>query len=117
MLGAFLLSDEITLVKPETELKDVKDVSSEILNKLELLGSKNSTEDLVRQFDYVENAELEDGFRSASRELANELSSFIKEPNQLDDLIRQLNDFAPEKEALSAQNTCLGNIYPNISMQ
>jgi len=92
LLGAFLLSDEITLVKPETELKDVKDVSSEILKKLEPLGSKNSTEDLVRQFDYVENAELEEEFRSASRELAKGLSSFINKPDQLNNLIRQIKE-------------------------
>ena len=69
LLGAFVLSDEITLTDPETELKRVRKKSNKIKKNLENVLKYDTYNDSFRTFDYRER-NLEEGFLKAAEKMA-----------------------------------------------
>ncbi|MCF8144792.1 MAG: hypothetical protein K9N21_12820 [Deltaproteobacteria bacterium] len=76
LLGAFILSDEITLTDPETELKRVRKKSNKIKKKLENVLGYDTYNDSIRTFDYRER-NLEEGFLKAAEKMAWDLSCLM----------------------------------------
>jgi len=63
--------------------------------------------------DFIESTKLRLGIHAQGRKVSETESAYqLREPQA-----SYNDDFAPEKEALRAENTYFGNIYPNISMQ
>ena len=54
LLGAFLLSDEITMAAPRTELKSVFEDLERVLDKLETLTRKTTVMGSIRFFDFLD---------------------------------------------------------------
>jgi hypothetical protein len=76
LLGAFLLSDEITMAAPRTELKSVSEDLERVLGKLETLTRKTTVMDSIRSFNFLDTHYhdfLQIGLVDAANKMAAEL--------------------------------------------
>ena len=95
LLGAFLLSDEITMAAPRTELKSVFEDLERVLDKLETLTRKTTVMDSIRTFDFLDpqyHDSLQTGLVEAANNMVTELELFVNAgPKKLRELIAHID--------------------------
>ena len=95
LLGAFLLSDEITMAAPRTELKSVSEDLEWVLGKLETLTRKTTVMDSIRTFNFLDtyyHDSLQTGLFDAANNMAAKLELFVNaDPGELRKLIAHID--------------------------